>query len=356
MKVILASPLPNLGGTEKQTLALCELLVQAGHSVRILGSPGPLTDQARRLADHYAPLAPLSLLRAAMGADMLHCQMARTLPLACLAKIWCWLLGQPLGLVWHARAIRPRSYPLVISLCHLFGIVVIANSRAEQAKLATKGLRPGLNMQANNIPPQTAPPDTARKLPNSLLVVARLDKARGVDHVLKAFSLARTPDAKLTIIGDGPERDTLQALSFELGLERYVEFKGQQSDPGPSFATASILINTPLMTSDFGAGHGNALIEGAFAGCALISYDGSSAGELAITGKTGALIKTGDLPGLTQAIAGMLASPTQARCLGEAARARAQDLFAPNKSLGVIEQAYAKAYGPGADVLSAQAA
>ena len=73
-------------------------------------------------------------------------------------------------------------------------------------------------------------PDFARA-PGSeplFLFTGRLSPEKGVDVLLRAFDLlrARGVAARLRIVGDGPERERLEALASSLGLAETVEFVG----------------------------------------------------------------------------------------------------------------------------------
>ncbi len=58
--------------------------------------------------------------------------------------------------------------------------------------------------------------------------VGRLIELKGLDLLLRAFTrlLKHAPDALLTIIGNGPEQDRLEALSGDLGCRNSVIFQG----------------------------------------------------------------------------------------------------------------------------------
>jgi len=62
-----------------------------------------------------------------------------------------------------------------------------------------------------------------------IVFVGRLVKAKGVDTLLQAIAClkANSIDASVTIIGDGSERENLEALSSELGVRRQVRFLGR---------------------------------------------------------------------------------------------------------------------------------
>jgi phosphatidylinositol alpha-1,6-mannosyltransferase len=65
-----------------------------------------------------------------------------------------------------------------------------------------------------------------------LLTVGRLVPRKGIDHVLKALpqALARVPNLHYVIVGVGPYRDELEALTDSLGLRPHVTFAGRIPD------------------------------------------------------------------------------------------------------------------------------
>lgn len=70
--------------------------------------------------------------------------------------------------------------------------------------------------------PLPLPPDP------TILFVGRLVAAKGVDCLLAAMARLATlaPQARLEIVGDGPDRGRLEALAARLGLEGMVQFTG----------------------------------------------------------------------------------------------------------------------------------
>jgi glycosyltransferase involved in cell wall biosynthesis len=69
----------------------------------------------------------------------------------------------------------------------------------------------------------------AREARPTLVHFGRVRKYKGVDVVLRAFALVRRalPDARLVVIGDGPELPRLKALARRLDLAASVEFAGR---------------------------------------------------------------------------------------------------------------------------------
>lgn len=62
----------------------------------------------------------------------------------------------------------------------------------------------------------------------AFLFIGRLIQGKGVNHLLRAFAAAALscPACRLVIVGDGPERPQLEALTAELGLKQRVTFAG----------------------------------------------------------------------------------------------------------------------------------
>jgi glycosyltransferase involved in cell wall biosynthesis len=65
-----------------------------------------------------------------------------------------------------------------------------------------------------------------------------LHRRKGFDVLLRAFAAAALSDALLIIVGDGPERASLQQLAQQLGIAEAVRFLGQRDD-GPDVVAGS---------------------------------------------------------------------------------------------------------------------
>jgi phosphatidylinositol alpha-1,6-mannosyltransferase len=79
-----------------------------------------------------------------------------------------------------------------------------------------------------------------------LLTVARLIPEKGHDIVLKALSkiVGEVPDIKYLIVGTGPDRERLEAITKELSLEKNVRFIGKvpDRDLGTYYASCDVFI------------------------------------------------------------------------------------------------------------------
>jgi glycosyltransferase involved in cell wall biosynthesis len=95
---------------------------------------------------------------------------------------------------------------------------------------------------------------------------------------------------------------------------------GVQEDPRPWLATATLYVQPSLSE-----GASNAVLEAMAAGVPIVASDVGGMREL--LGNTGVLVTPGDARSLRDAMAHLLASRTELRRLGDAARGRARERF-----------------------------
>jgi glycosyltransferase involved in cell wall biosynthesis len=117
-------------------------------------------------------------------------------------------------------------------------------------------------------------------------------------------------------VGDGPERETLEALARERGLlPEGVRFLGERSDVAELLAQADLLV----LTSD-DEGLPNAVLEGMAAGLPVIATPAGDTPELVQDGRTGWLVPFGDAAALAARMAEASGSPEVRASLGRAGR------------------------------------
>jgi glycosyltransferase involved in cell wall biosynthesis len=137
------------------------------------------------------------------------------------------------------------------------------------------------------------------------LVVGRLAPQKNYALLLRAFANGRRVGDTLTIVGDGPERSSLERLTARLELEAHVCFSGHLASPDAEYGRADCL----LLSSDY-EGVPAVVIEAIAAGLAIVATDCSrSMGELLAHGARGTLVATRDARALSSAIAQALSLP-----------------------------------------------
>ncbi len=96
-------------------------------------------------------------------------------------------------------------------------------------------------------------PNPVRSFPSSgpsiepplrYLSVARLTYQKGQDVLLRAFAqvLQKLPEARLDLVGAGPDEAVLRTLAGQLGIAGSVTFHGHQLDPGPFLRAANYFV------------------------------------------------------------------------------------------------------------------
>lgn len=155
-----------------------------------------------------------------------------------------------------------------------------------------------------------------------VLFVGRLVERKGVDVLLRALaSLRDLPQAEGVIVGDGPERQRLQALSHELGLDGRVTFTGRIPDDElrRQYAIASVFV-LPAIVDVRGdtEGLGVVLLEAMNSRIPVIASDAGGIVDIVEHERSGLLVPAGDADALASAMRRLATDRSFARRLGEA--------------------------------------
>ena len=103
-----------------------------------------------------------------------------------------------------------------------------------------------------------------------VIFVGRLVPIKQVDHAIKAFSMSNL-SGKMAIVGDGSERQKLEALTKELNISDRVDFLGWVDEPHTLMLQSKCLIMSSLYE-----GSPVTLAEAIFLGLPIFSYNSSS--------------------------------------------------------------------------------
>ncbi|MEL0082104.1 MAG: glycosyltransferase [Gammaproteobacteria bacterium] len=123
--------------------------------------------------------------------------------------------------------------------------------------------------------------------------VGRLADSKDQPSWLRAFTIARQqiPDARLVIVGDGRQRDSLHALSSELGIADNVVFAGYQPNAWRLMPAFDEFALTSVQEA-----FGMVLVEAMMAGVPIVATDVGGIGE--VMGESFPLCKVGDVEGI----------------------------------------------------------
>ncbi len=137
-----------------------------------------------------------------------------------------------------------------------------------------------------------------------LVFVGRLVSVKGVDVLLKAIYRLYCAGRRIsaTIIGEGPERGRLSALSDQLGITEFVSFTGALS--GNLLAEKICEHRLLVVPSTEAEPFGTVALEGIACGCVVIGTDGGGLDEA--IGRCGVVVPRGDSVALADAIENLL--------------------------------------------------
>ena len=134
--------------------------------------------------------------------------------------------------------------------------------------------------------------------PPVILSVGRLTKQKDFPTLIHAFAQVRKQqNARLMILGTGPNKSQLEALTFELGIENEVALPGFVDNPYAYMARANVFV-----LSSAWEGFGNVLVEALAVGTPVISTNCSGPAEILDNGKYGFLTPVGDSNAIAEAI------------------------------------------------------
>ena len=159
-----------------------------------------------------------------------------------------------------------------------------------------------------------------------ILSVGRLVHRKGQDKLITAMPkiLAKRPDAKLLLIGQGPRKAKLDSLVAKYGIADSVKFLGSIAYTDlPKYLNASDLFVMPSRSRLMGLeveGLGIVYLEAS--ACALPVIAGSSGGapDALIDGRTGYVVDGRDIDQIANRVLSLIDNPKQAEEMGKAGR------------------------------------
>ncbi len=338
------------GGAERLAHDLHLDLLAAGvdaHLLAVEACPLDHVAQAQVLGfgSSYDPRVPSALARAIkrLQPDLIHAHLFPTsLHLALLKAVKA--IRIPLVFTEHATSNRRRT-------SHVGRIIdPKIYSRFDQVFCISEGTRDALIRAYPHLAGKTpviengatlsfeVMPKRQRGQPAQLLAMGRLHRAKNHEALLNALSGLRNGTAELTVLGDGPLRDVIEAQAS--GLDIPVHFKGHVVDPTPYLRAADIFLIPSLWE-----GFGLAAVEAMNAGLPVIASDVSGLREVVgVDGACALLIDPHDSETIRHATLELINDPERAHQLGRNGFERAK-LFDKSQMAQRYKQAYEAVIG-----------
>lgn len=157
--------------------------------------------------------------------------------------------------------------------------------------------------------------------------VCRLvEPKKGLSVLLKAVAeLTKRhgdPGCQLLIVGDGPSRRLLEAMTEDMHLSPWVIFAGSRRDISRILPIVDAFVLPSLYE-----GFGIAILEAMAAGKPVVATAVGGIPEFVVAEETGILVEAGSVIALADAITRLLNDPDRARCMGVNGRARVHQAF-----------------------------
>jgi N-acetyl-alpha-D-glucosaminyl L-malate synthase BshA len=177
--------------------------------------------------------------------------------------------------------------------------------------------------------------------PFTVVHVSNFRPVKRVGDAVAAFARVVTEvEARLLLVGDGPERPAVEAQVRALGLSDHVRFLGVRHDVARWLRRADAAL-VPSAAESFGL----SALEALAAGLPVVATRVGGLADVVRDGETGLLAEVGDVEGLARQLRRLAENPDLRSRLGAAGRADAQARFHPELALDRYERALSRAAG-----------
>jgi glycosyltransferase involved in cell wall biosynthesis len=327
----------RVGGLEQFVVRIAAEQQRAGHDVAIFGvEGGPLLEQAREMglraftsdAGHaVGHLARAGACLARLRPEIAHAHNPGALMYALLAKL---SFGAQVVMTRHGQ--RDRRIGTALHWRGTDAVVAVSEAvaAAMRAKYPAYAERVSVIINGVHSPEGLPRRDEVRAdlgLGDAVvgIIVARLDRLKGHDALLRALGLLRNEASRVVLLvaGDGPERESLERLAGELKLApeqvRFLGFRTDVSDllsAADFFALPSHTEGLPL-----------SVLEAMAHGLPVVATPVGGIPEIVTEGESGILVPVDEPEALARTIARLVQDAGLRRSMGEAGARAARERF-----------------------------
>ncbi|MBI4864049.1 MAG: glycosyltransferase [Candidatus Riflebacteria bacterium] len=355
----------SVGGGQTQLLALARGLPRDRFEIDVAAAPdGPLGDLVRSSGLSFYPLGFDSAWRGRLvravrnlvssgGYRIVHTHGG-------IAGFWvrAALPGLPPRTVHTLHGIHYLHYanPLTRLACILVDrclarftdrIICVSSSDrrqgvaagvlgASQARVVPNGVEP------TELEPSVEPAEVRAALglsPRVPLIgcVARLHRQKGLPHLLESMATVgrQRPEARLALVGDGPEEVALRSLAANLGITDRILFLGARNDVADLYRAFDLFCLPSLWE-----GLPISLLEALLMGLPVVATAVDGTVEVVSHEQEGLLVPPGDPGALAGALLRLLDDRELGARLGKAGQARVLSGFTRSRMVELTGQVY----------------
>jgi len=200
----------------------------------------------------------------------------------------------------------------------------------------------GIDLNSFDAPVAAAEVRAELGIPPGALVIGtlgRLVEVKQQDLLIAAFALliqlGRHANTRLLIVGDGPERQRLEALADRLKVGERTVFAGYRPQPERMLRAMDLFVLTSRHE-----GLPLALLEAWAAGLAVVSSSVGAIPQVILHGISGMLFKSGDTQALAEILERLLDAPWLIGQLGRRGRARVELRYSLERMADSYRQHY----------------
>jgi len=165
----------------------------------------------------------------------------------------------------------------------------------------------------------------------------RMTAVKRTGDVVRALRtlVDRDVDARLLLVGDGPERGALERQAHELGVMKRCLFLGYQVDVARYYDAIDV-----LLLPSANEGTPVSVIEALAAQRPAVATDVGGTGDVITDGIDGFLVEPGDVDALASRLAELASDPERRARMGEAGRSRVLGRYAVDRLVDDVDRLY----------------
>jgi glycosyltransferase involved in cell wall biosynthesis len=343
------------GGTERQMIELIRRLDRSRWDVHVAGfhERGAWFDRVSRVApvtvfpvaSFRRPSLLWQLSRFARWCRTNRIAVVHTaeLPANIFGLPGAALAGVPVR-IGNRREINPGKSALQIvlqRLAYACAHKVVANSGAAADRLLLERVAEHkIAVVPNGVDRQPPAPRELRAALRRVIAVANLRPEKGHDVLIDSavHVLQRFPDARFELVGGGPLLESILARAESRNVARAFDVRGHRDDVAD--AAPHLRAADAAALPSRSEGMPLALLEAMAAGLPVIASRVGGMLEIVDEGRTGLLVPPDDPRALAERICQLMANPTLATTLGNAARRDVESRYSFDRMVAAFELVY----------------